>query len=149
MPQQQQYRTHTVAQGENVYQIAQQYGVTEDAILKLNPEAKNGIYPNTVLKIPVEASIFDNADVYFKEHKVAPKDTLYGIAKEYGVSEALIKKYNKHLHTEQIRSGETIRIPIKKRNGAWDAEDGVQDLNREPREGAIIHVVAAKETLSS
>src|SRR5699024_10126866 len=92
---------------------------------------------------------FDNADVYFKEHKVAPKETLYGIAKEYGVSEALIKKYNKHLHTEQIRSGETIRIPIKKRNGAWDAEDGVQDLNGEPREGAVIHVVAAKETLSS
>ncbi|HLS11702.1 MAG TPA: LysM peptidoglycan-binding domain-containing protein [Flavobacteriaceae bacterium] len=146
MPQQQQYRTHTVAQGETVYKIAHKYGVTEDAILKLNPEAENGIYPNTVLKIPRESSIFDNADVYFKEHEVAPKETLYGIAKEYGVSEALIKKYNKHLYTEQIRAGETIRIPIKKRNGAWDAE---QDLNEKPRDGAIIHVVEAKETLSS
>ena len=145
MPQQQQYRTHTVSQGETVYQIAHQYGVTEDAILKLNPEAENGIYPNTVIKIPRESSIFDNADVYFKEHKVVPKETLYGIAKEYDVSEALIKKYNKHLYTEQIRAGETIRIPVKKRNGTWNAED----INGKPKDGAIIHVVEAKETLSS
>lgn len=149
MPQQQQYRTHTVAQGETVYQIAQNYGVTEKAILELNPEAKNGIYPNTVLKIPREASIFDNADVYFKEHKVAPKETLYGIAKEYGVSEVSIKKYNNHLYTEQLRVGETIRIPVKKRNGL-DGEDAEQQfVNGMTKDGAIIHVVEPKETLSS
>lgn len=146
IPQQQQYKTHTVAQGETVYQIAQKYGVTEKAILNLNPEAENGIYPNTVLKIPREPSIFDNADIYFKEHKVAPSETLYGIAKEYDVTEATIKKYNKHLNTEQIRAGETIRIPVRKRNGI-DLEQQVMDVKSET--GEIIHVVEAKETLSS
>src|SRR5690625_7304829 len=110
MPQQQQYRTHTVAQGETVYKIAHKYGVTEDAIRKLNPEAENGIYPNTVLKIPRESSLCDNDGVYFKEHEEAPTETLYGIAKEYVVSEARIIKYNKHIYTEQISAEEISSI---------------------------------------
>jgi len=143
LPQQQQYRSHTVAQGETVYSIAQKYGVTEAAIIILNPETENGIYPNTVLKIPREASVFDNADVYFKEHKVEKGETLYRIAKEHNVTDEAIKKFNEHLYTEQIRAGETIRIPIRKRNGI-DLED-----SKDPIKQFATHTVKSKETLSS
>lgn len=149
MPQQSQYRSHKVAQGETVYAIAKQYGVSEDAIIKLNPEVENGIYPNTILKIPREASIFDNADVYFKEHTVESGETLYRIAKEYEVSEDLIKKFNQHLYTEQIRAGETIRIPIKNRNGTWADEAELEKDEILSDDGVAIHTVKKKETLSS
>lgn len=149
MPQQSQYRTHTVAQGETVYSIAQQYGVTQEAILELNPEAENGIYPNTVIRIPRETSIFDNADIHFREHKVLRGETLYGIAKEYQVSEDIIKKFNKHLYSESIRAGEIIRIPTKIRDGVWIDDDEMDSDSESTINGMATHTVKSKETLSS
>lgn len=149
MPQQSQYRSHKVAQGETVYSIAQQYGVTKEALIKLNPEIENGIYPNTVLKIPREASIFDTADVYFKEHTVERGETLYRIAKEYEITEDLIKKFNQHLYKEHIRTGETIRIPIKNRNGTWADEAELETDGKLSDDGVLMHTVKKKETLSS
>src|SRR5690554_4422024 len=147
MPQQSQYRTHTVAQGETVYSIAQQYGVTQEAILELNPEAENGIYPNTVIRIPRETSIFDNADIHFREHKVLRGETLYGIAKEYQVSEDIIKKFNKHLYSESIRAGEIIRIPTKIRDGVWIDDDEMDSDSESTINGMATHTVKSKETL--
>lgn len=149
MPQQQQYKSHTVAQGETVYSIAKQYGVTEEAIVKLNPEVVNGIYPNTILKIPRQTSIFDHADVYFKEHTVAAGETLYRISKDYEVSEELIKKFNQHLYEESIRAGEVIRIPVKNRNGTWAEENALDTDGEISGEGVQVHTVKLKETLSS
>lgn len=149
LPQQQQYSSHTVVQGETVNSIARQYGVSPAAIIVLNPEVDNGIYPNTVLKIPREASIFDNADIYFKEHKVAPKETLYAISKQYEVSEDLIKKFNTHLYAQQIKAGEVIRIPVKNRSGSWDDLTNTGTDGREISSGILMHTVKKKETLSS
>lgn len=149
MPQQSQYRTHLVAQGETVYSIAQQYGVSQEIILDLNPEARNGIYPNTTLKVPRETSIFDNADIHFKEHKVEAGQTLYSIAKEFQVSEDVIKRFNKHLYSEPIRAGEVIRIPVKIRDGFWVDEDEIHSDSEATISGITTHTVKSKETLSS
>ena len=47
------YYIHIVQAKQTVYSIAQAYFVTVEDIEKTNPEAKRGIHPNQLLKIPV------------------------------------------------------------------------------------------------
>ncbi|MDX1462565.1 MAG: LysM domain-containing protein, partial [Marinirhabdus sp.] len=69
-PTQANYRSHTVQQGETVYSIAKQYGTTRKAIYDLNPDARTGIQPNTVLVIPSEDVINSTTDSdQFKTHR--------------------------------------------------------------------------------
>lgn len=79
---------YTVSSGETVNQIAQKFKVTPFDIYELNPDARNGVKPNTVLLIPTGKST-DKKETAAKStsssksttHEVQPKETLYGIEK--------------------------------------------------------------------
>ena len=43
---------HTVVKGETLYSISKKYNVKPDDIIKLNPDAKDGVKENTVLTLP-------------------------------------------------------------------------------------------------
>ena len=45
------YITHKVSKGETVYRICKEYNVTEQDLTKLNPDIKNGLKENMVLRI--------------------------------------------------------------------------------------------------
>ncbi len=116
----QQYKTHAVNEGETLESIAKEYKVTPFDILKLNPEAKNGIKKNTILVIPLagagqvkneEVKKPQEQEVTFIIYKVRAKETIYGIAKKYGVTEDDIKRYNKELYSRELKKGEKINIP--------------------------------------
>ena len=96
---------HNVAKGETVYQIAKKYQVTPFDIYRLNPDAKNGVQENTTLLIPKAGS---NASGI--THKVAPKETLFGIAKKYNVSVSDIEKWNKDTLQEGLKIGQEIYV---------------------------------------
>ena len=49
---QQQYASHQVREGETVSTIANKYNVTVYEIYRLNPEAKDKLYPGLVLILP-------------------------------------------------------------------------------------------------
>lgn len=111
----QQFKTHAVKPGETLESIARTYGVTSEEIIKLNPEAKNGAKANTILIIPnvTKPKAQETVqEVTFRTHKVRKKETLFGLAKQYNVSEDDIKRYNKELYSRQIKKGEKIRIPV-------------------------------------
>ena len=108
----QQYKTHRVEKGETIYSISKQYGVTEDAIYKLNPDAKKGLRSNTLLIIPSEGITEVQEKVTFKKHRVKRKETLFSIAQRYNIAVDDIKKYNKELYSRQLKKGEKIQIPI-------------------------------------
>ena len=55
---------------------------------------------------------FDATLVGLMKYKVKKKETLLGIAKAHGVSEANIKKYNTSLYANQIKKGDKIKIPV-------------------------------------
>ena len=113
----QDYKTHKVKQGETIESIAKQYLVTPFDIYALNPDAKNKLDLDTVLIIP--SSRVKNEPIIepvkevigFKKHKVKRKQTLYSIAKEYGVEIDDIKKHNTYLYSENLRKGDKIKIP--------------------------------------
>lgn len=114
---QEKFTKHVVSQGETITKIAQQYNIKSSAIFELNPDAKNGIKYKSVLLIPITdlKSKKTNIDIVTaypsKKHAVLPKETLYGIAKQYGVTVEDIKKINPTLGKSGLRKGQNINIP--------------------------------------
>lgn len=134
----QKFATHAVKKGETLESIAKQYSVTEQNILTYNKEISQGqdLRPNTILVIPMDAaakkpsaSTPDNPripaakdpkaeqeePIRFTSHKVRKRETLYGIAKRYKITEEDIKRYNRELYSAQLKKKMVLRIPKYKR----------------------------------
>lgn len=101
---------HTVSQGETVYGIAKKYDVPQDSIFAYNANISSGIKVDQVLKIPSKKQSNHQA-VKVIYHKVTKGETLYGIAKKYGVTVESIEKANPQLKNG-LKADDTIQIPI-------------------------------------
>ncbi len=115
----QDYKTHRVKQGETIISIAKEYKVTPFDIYKVNPDAKEGIRANTVLIIPKSKvdntpTVTEQVFIGYKKHRVKRKETLYGLATKYNISQDDIKKHNKWLYAENLKKGDKLQIPIFK-----------------------------------
>lgn len=115
---QEKYVKHEVAKGETISKIAEQYNVKPAAIYEINPDAKKGIKFKEILLVPV-VSLSDKksvaevskSNVAQKEHLVLAKETLYGIAKQYGVKVADLYSLNPLLEKKGLRVGNSINVP--------------------------------------
>ena len=84
------YRYDTSA-GESIYDIAAKLGVTKDFIIKNNPDAADGITSGMTLYFPVDNKAAATAPKAVTQsaanvHVVEQGETLYGLAKRYGVT---------------------------------------------------------------
>lgn len=111
---QKQYRTHTVKENENIWNIAEQYGLKKADIVALNPNVKDKPAINTVLVLPAttKPAVTENDPIRFENHKVRRKETLFGIAKEYNISVDDLKRYNKELYARPLKKGDKLNIPV-------------------------------------
>lgn len=131
----QKFSTHAVKSGETLEAIAKQYKVTQAAILTYNKEIKQGqsLKPNTILVIPKSSGVTeqkagnktvireketitrqlanDEKPYGFTTYRVKKKETLYGIAKRFNISEDDIKKYNRQLYSSQLKRKMLLKIP--------------------------------------
>ena len=121
--------THTVKAGENLYTIANIYGVTAKDIRKWNGLRSNRVPKGRRLKLYV-----DNGGVAFAQKKAEPKtnskgnqrlkadgfisykvksgDSLYTISKKYpGLTAKELQKVN-NLSSAMIRPGQVLKIPV-------------------------------------
>ena len=138
------YYLHFVKRGETLFAIARAYGLTANDLFRDNPEARQGISAGSVLKIPVRnerdqatALKQEPSKTYFY-HIVKKQETLYGIAKKYGISIETLKGMNPRMG-EYPKEGETLMIPYLDKSspemqGTWEGE-------------SIPHTVAQGETL--
>lgn len=144
----QEFKYHTVQKGETVYSIAKSYNISEEAIYKYNPDAREGIEVSSKLVIPIsetkEVNKYSDEAVSFRTHKVKRKETLYSLAKQYGVEVDDIKKYNKHLYSAELRTGEEIKIPVFVK-GVTEAKPTTTNNNTQIGETRE-HIVLPKET---
>ena len=98
---------HKIQKGETAYFIAQKYKVSVDEIYKLNPESQNGIKDNQIIKIPVYSEKTNSKQ---QIHVVAPKETLFGLSKQYHVSVEAIQNANPIL-ANGLQIGQELIIP--------------------------------------
>jgi len=107
------FQEHTVATGETLSTIVEKYQVTPYELYQLNPDAEDGLEIGEVLVLLKNSQYpFDPTLIGLMKYRVKKKETLSGIAKAHGVSEANIKKYNTRLYANQIEKGDKIKIPV-------------------------------------
>lgn len=112
-------KTHTVAKGDNPYNISKKYGMTLDELTKLNPKIKEGkLNIGDVLVInkkvvekpkPVEKAAV-TAMPKLGKIVLQPKQTIYGITKQYHISEADLRSLNPDLDSH-MKIGEEVTLP--------------------------------------
>lgn len=91
--------THTVQQGETLYSIARLYNLgVMDLVNANNLNLQESIKPGQVLKLSESQSIENNVITPDKpsevEHQVKATDTLYSIARQYGVTIKELMEWN-------------------------------------------------------
>lgn len=99
--------TYEVKDGDSLYKIANEYGITVDELMNANNLTSTLIYPNQILIIPKQVT---NEGVYFEEYKIVQNDTLEKIEKKLGVSLKDISKYN-DLTKLQLLGNQVMSIP--------------------------------------
>ncbi len=111
---QQEVVTHTVASGETLYGISRDYNVSVDQLYQLNPDVKEGIKAGQLIKIPIhKASSQEPQKPQY--HKVERGETLYSIARMYGVSPTDLQNANSVLtDPDKLSVGMIIQIPTTK-----------------------------------
>lgn len=133
---------HRVEEKETLYAISRRYGTPIDAILEYNTEAASGLEIGQLLKVPYLKKDTRATDV--ATHKVAPKETLFSIAKQYGVSLDELKQAN-NLTDDALVIGQELTIP-KKTSQVYPVSHRPAEVTKNA-DG--LHTVVQKETLYS
>lgn len=174
---------HKVKSGESIYSIAKKYDIKVSEIYELNPNLKEKVLGlNAIVNIPksksseeektrkvekkeivlksknkAEETVITNQSVI--SHLVKQKETLYSIAKKYGMTMESICEMNPELKTANLKLG--ALLIITNLNYTKDVKEEVKveqkiDLNSVPvitENGKkdeltnVIHKVQPKETL--
>ncbi len=150
------YYMHFVNEGETVQALAKLYNVSNVEILQSNPEIATGLQPGKVIRIPVTSENQSNdhsntesqhvqksgtptvqvkpdSTKYQTIHEVLPKETWYGIARQYKVPVKQLIDANPAVDTLKI--GTKIIIPK------------IVESYRVVTEGYAEHTVQPQETL--
>jgi LysM repeat protein len=128
-------RIHVVAAGDTLFEIAQQYGMTVDALAQANNLANpNLLVVGTQLKVPaVSSAATQSAQVPSGSnnatlHLVAAGETLGAIAAQYNVSVSALAGANGITDPNTLEVGDLLQIP----GGAPATNDGSTKLRAMP-----------------
>ena len=138
------YVIYQVGEKETLYSISRRYVATIASVLEQNPKADAGLEVGQILKIPYSPKVKSSPATQTQDglvHKVAAKETLFSIARQYNVSVDDLKAWNS-LKENSISVGQEIIVKRK------TTTDPVVNNTMQPA-GARTHTVVAKETLYS
>jgi membrane-bound lytic murein transglycosylase D len=110
--------SHKVRRGESIGTISATYGVRESQLRSWNPSLKDGVVnAGERLTVYSENSVKGSAPSTPKTVNKLPKmyvvrngDTMYSIAKKYGVSVSQLEAKNGNLSATSMRPGQKIRL---------------------------------------
>lgn len=114
----------TVPDATSLDVVAAAAGVDEDLIAALNPHVLRRVTPRGVetrLRVPAGkgarfrreyAKVPADERVTITEHVVARGETLWGIARRYGVSLSVIEEANPSVRPERLMPGHTLMVPL-------------------------------------
>lgn len=103
--------TYTVQRGNTLSQIASSYGVTVEHIVEINDiQNPNLIYPGEKLRITGSTNTNLNPILQNNYYTVQRGDTLWGIAKRYGVTVQYLVNLNGISNPNLIYPGQLIKV---------------------------------------
>lgn len=112
-------KTHTVQPKENPYAISKKYGISIDELYKLNPQVKEGklnigdvlvISKKNDEKSKTTEKPVSSGSGNLSKIVLQPKQTIYGITKQYHISETDLRKLNPELDSH-LRIGDEVTLP--------------------------------------
>ncbi|MDR1247972.1 MAG: M23 family metallopeptidase [Treponema sp.] len=104
---------HIIRKGDTIYSLARTYGVSAQEIQGLNRiDDPNRIQAGQRIRIPETASAALASPVQGPtEHRAERGETLYGIARLYGVSLQTLRSANGLAESYTLKTGDLLRIP--------------------------------------
>jgi LysM repeat protein/ABC-type branched-subunit amino acid transport system substrate-binding protein len=142
------YIVHTVEAGQTLYAISRSYAVPVDALLEANPGSAEGLSIGQELLVPRDAVLKKEArtaPILLRDgelqHTVAKRETLFGIARNYGVDINALLERNPELNAG-LREGMVVVVPMA--NVVGQKESVVRPAVAEEW---VEHVVLPGETL--
>lgn len=141
---------------ESIYQVALKLGITRDQLVQYNPSAADGLKPRMRLFFPVKdftdpepgnrPAVYAHA-AGVTEHVVKKGETLYGIARKYGMSPDYLAQLNPSAK-DGLRVGMSLRITA-------DGQQADNTENNTPAihtmspdaDGKVRHTIQKGETL--
>lgn len=134
---------------ETLYSISNSYNVSVEELVQHNPETEAGLKEGAILRIPYRPEAVE-AGAY---HLVEKSETLYSIARQYGISVADLKAWN-NLPTDAISLGDKLRVEGPSQTAGsrrtWaNTAAGISTGDPLSYAGKIVHTVEPKETLYS
>lgn len=111
-----QFYTYETGANESIYDIAAKLGVTKDFIIQNNPSAADGIESGMKLFFPIDGQtntpVVESVPDATGTHKVEQGETLYGLAKRYGLTVEELISANPG-SDKGIKVGQVLKIPQK------------------------------------
>ena len=99
---------YVVKKGDSLYSIAKKYGTTVNELKSLNNLSSNNLSIGQVLRVP-KSSSSNQENVSGNTYVVKKGDTLYSIAKKYGLTVNELKKLN-NLSSNTLNIGDVLNV---------------------------------------
>ena len=143
-----QYIIHQVDPKETLFSISRRYGVPVTDLAQENPSAGSGLSVGQILRVPYIPRVKPRTENGNIVHKVAPKETMFSISKQYDVSIDDLKKWNS-LTDNSLNVGQDIVIKKKSASTELVKTSTYKDKLPDAKTLRGVHTVTAKETLFS
>lgn len=132
-------KTHTVVKGDNPYNISKKYGMSMDELYRLNPRTKDGklaigdvLVINTTSKASTEKTVTNpgknTASTQVGKIVLQPKQTIYGITKQYQISETELRRLNPDLDSH-MKIGDEVFLPLENLNKYGSSQVALATVN--------------------
>lgn len=133
------YIYHIVEPKQTLSSLSRQYNIPVQDLIKLNPGVEVVLSIGKELKIP-RTQLNTVRDIYipdeignFRFHKVADKETIFSLSRQYGIKVSEIKKANPELRWG-LSIGEIIRIPMESGLTIDSTSNEVKEIIRDSHE---------------
>lgn len=147
-------QTHTVVKGDTPYNISKKYGLSLDELYQKNPKVKDGklalgevlVVGKTVGQtkaVPAKAT----ATAQLGKIVLQPKQTIYGITKQYQISEAELRRLNPELDSH-MKIGDEVVLPLENIN-KFGAGQAVAVKQEEVNTVPVVEEVKKEEKATS
>jgi len=114
-------KSHTIRRGDNLWKLARKYGVSRESILAVNGGRKKvRLKVGATIRIPINyspkprgkaARKRPKAEMRGRRYVVRSGDTLWKIAKRFGIKLRTLKRKNRIRKGRSLRPGQVIMIP--------------------------------------